>query len=118
MTDPYRALRRSLHRGRRLTALALIALQGAIALSPLWERSSEGRLAAHTEQDGARHVGLHNEETCIVCAVRTLHAAAAARTFDFVTAPRMLVAASVAPLAIRAREPARSKLSRAPPLSG
>ena|ERR1017187_10600632 len=118
MADPYRALRRSLLRGRRLTALALLALQGGIALSPFWEKSSEGRLAAHTEQDGTRHVGLHNEDTCIVCATRTMHAASTARTIEIVFAPRMLIVASVAPRAIPPHEPARTNLSRAPPLSG
>jgi hypothetical protein len=118
MTDPYRALRRSLLRGRRLTALALVALQGAIALSPMWESHREVRLDTHAEQDGTRDVGLHNEATCIVCAVRTLHAAASAGTFDFVTAPRMLVVASVTLRAVPSRHPARTNLSRAPPLSG
>jgi hypothetical protein len=95
-----------------------MALQGGIALSPLWEARSEVRLDTHAEQDGTRDVGLHNEATCIVCAVRTLHAAASARTFDFVTAPRMLVVASFAARAIPSRDPARTNLSRAPPLSG
>jgi hypothetical protein len=118
MTDPYRALRRSLQRGRRLTALALVALQGAIALSPMWESHGEVRLDTHAEQDGTRDVGLHNEATCIVCAVRTLHAAAAPRTFDFVTAPRMLVVASFAARAVPSADPARTHHSRAPPLTG
>jgi hypothetical protein len=55
---------------QRLAAVALFALQGAMALSPLWEPGSEARMSAHAEQDGARHLNLHNEATCALCSVR------------------------------------------------
>ena len=56
--------------GRRLAALGLFALQGAIAVSPLLEQRSEVRLAAHAEQNGTRHDNAHNEETCALCSAR------------------------------------------------
>jgi len=118
MTDAYHLLRQSLHRGRRLTALALIALQGGIAASPLWEPASEGRLAAHTEQDGAQHKGLHNEATCVVCAVRTLHASAADKPVSLMAAQPLRLVATVAPHVMASRERVRTNLSRAPPVTG
>jgi hypothetical protein len=61
----------------RQFALALLfALQGAITLSPLIEPSEKGRMGAHAEERGARHKYQHDESTCAVCAVRSLHAAA------------------------------------------
>lgn len=58
---------------RRLALGALFALQGAIALAPLAEPSDKGRLGAHIEQQGAKHAYQHDETTCVVCAVRSLH---------------------------------------------
>jgi len=64
------ALRGSRRRLLRLTSLAVLFLQGAMALSPLAEPRDEARLSAHAEQDGTRHVNLHNEATCVLCSAR------------------------------------------------
>ncbi len=52
---------------------ALFALQGAITVSPLLEPTEKGRLGAHAEEQGAQHKYQHDETTCAVCAVRSLH---------------------------------------------
>ncbi|MGH7656154.1 MAG: hypothetical protein ACREN6_15995, partial [Gemmatimonadaceae bacterium] len=58
---------------RRIALAALFALQGAIALAPLAETTEKGRLGAHAEPKGAQHKYQHDEATCAVCAVRSLH---------------------------------------------
>jgi hypothetical protein len=63
---------------RHQVALAvLVALQGAIALSPLLESNERGRMPVHVEQQGATHRYQHNEATCAVCTVRALHSSPA-----------------------------------------
>ena len=63
---------------RRKTALlALLALQGAIALSPLLEPTEKGRLGAHAEEQGAQHKYQHDEATCAVGSVRAMHSSPA-----------------------------------------
>jgi hypothetical protein len=45
-------------------------LQVVIATSALWEPRKEVRLGNHVEQDGARHLDMHNEATCALCSAR------------------------------------------------
>ena len=54
-----------------------VALQGAIALSPLLESNERGRMPVHVEQQGATHQYQHDEATCAVCTVRALHSSPA-----------------------------------------
>jgi hypothetical protein len=68
-------LRRQSGWHRKLVLAVLFALQGAITFAPLLEASERGRMGAHAEEQGARHKYQHNEATCAVCAVRSLHAA-------------------------------------------
>jgi hypothetical protein len=56
---------------------ALFVLQGAITLSPLIEPNEKGRMGAHAEEKGAQHKYQHDETTCSVCSVRSLHSAPA-----------------------------------------
>jgi hypothetical protein len=70
-------LRRQTGWPRKLALAALFALQGAITLSPLLEVTERGRMGAHAEERGARHKYQHDEATCAVCAVRSLHSAPA-----------------------------------------
>ena len=70
-------LRRPNGWSRRFALAALFALQGAIALAPLVEPSEKGRLGAHAEGQGAQHKYQHDESTCAVCAVRSMHSAPA-----------------------------------------
>ena len=73
MMSRSRRLRR-LSGWRHPVALAvLLALQAAIALSPLLEIGERGRMGAHAEQQGAQHKYQHDETTCAVCAVRSMH---------------------------------------------
>lgn len=102
---------------RRGVFAALLALQGAVVLSPAWEPRPTGALGAHVEETGARHLDLHNEATCALCAVRSLHVVAPARSV-VPTAHlliRALVAFGMGTAPVRDALPAH--LSRAPPPS-
>lgn len=57
---------------RRVTAVALLALQVALVLAPLGEQRSEVRRDSHIESLGSRHLFAHDEATCTVCSVRSL----------------------------------------------
>ncbi|MFI5310673.1 MAG: hypothetical protein ACHQQ3_05540 [Gemmatimonadales bacterium] len=105
-------------RRRRVISLAMLALQGVIAVSPLWEPTLDVPLRSHAERHAARHPGMHNEATCAVCAVRLLSASLPVRAVHFDA-----TAAQVQPVVPRASAPARrdaapANLSRAPPLAG
>ena len=69
-------LRHPTHPGRlrtmrhRIVAIAVLVLQVAVAASALWEPGAEMRLDTHAERNGARHVDLHNEATCLLCSAR------------------------------------------------
>ena len=67
-------LRRWRHRARQALSLTLLALQGGIVVSPLWEShgQKEMRPKPHVEQSGARHIDMHDETTCLMCSVRSL----------------------------------------------
>jgi hypothetical protein len=92
----------------------LFVLQIVIAVSPLVESREEGRLIAHVEQDGTRHVNLHNEATCALCSVRAQKAmpAPAATPVGSARSPiAPTVATYTAPLTVGAT----TNRSRAPP---
>jgi hypothetical protein len=95
--------------------VALFALQGAIAVSPLLDTRDDGGMAVHVENHGTRHAYLHNEDTCAVCAVRSLHS-----TVPVVACPPVAVVCHETVAAIRLDEaPDRPNVStlrsRAPP---
>ena len=98
----------------RLASLALLALQGAVALSPLVEGRSEQRLGAHAEQDGARHLNLHNEDTCALCSARA-QTAMPAEPAPAIAGAALKVVAAMETYAAPAREQAHHNRSRAPP---
>lgn len=110
--------RLALHRAssmRRVAATFVLLLQAAVVVSAVVEPPAQRPLVAHMEQPGARHVGLHNEATCLVCAVRAMQAAPAASD-DLTT--RASRAAGVEPAAGVQVEDSRAVLtnrSRAPP---
>jgi hypothetical protein len=99
---------------RRLALAALFALQGAIALAPLAEPSEKGRLGAHAEQKGAQHKYQHDEATCVVCAVRSLHCSPAQSCPPIVDERQHSVVALEAPVA-PALHANPTALPRAPP---
>ena len=102
---------------RRLAVAALLALQGAIALAPLAEPSEKGRLGAHAEQRGAQHQYQHDETTCAVCAVRSLHCSPAQACPPIILEHEQMAASLDAPLAPAFRvDP--TALPRAPPQLG
>ena len=108
-------LRRPRSSVRRLVALALFALQGGIVASPFMEPRSEGRLSAHAEQDGARHVNLHNEATCALCSVRAQTSMPAQGATE-IACPRHETGTAMESYAAPSCEDAPNNLSRAPPL--
>ncbi|MFI5309694.1 MAG: hypothetical protein ACHQQ3_00560 [Gemmatimonadales bacterium] len=98
----------------RVASLALLALQGAVVASPLVEPRGEGRLGAHAEQDGARHLNLHNEATCALCSARAQTSMPGQVTPD-IECLRAQVVAALETYAAPTREDAHGTLSRAPP---
>ena len=108
------ALRRPNGWCRRLALAALLALQGAIALAPLAEPSDKGRLGAHAEQQGAQHQYQHDDSTCAVCAVRSLHCSPAQSCPPIVDEHQQSVVALETPVAPALRV-GPTALPRAPP---
>ncbi len=93
---------------------ALFALQGAITLSPLLEPNEKGRMPVHVEQQGATHRYQHNEATCAICAVRSLHSSPAQTCPAIACDRQQTVAALDAPVTPAFRvDP--TALPRAPP---
>jgi hypothetical protein len=100
---------------RRQIALAvLFALQGAIALAPLLEASEKGRMGAHAEQRGAQHKYQHDDRTCAVCAVRSLHSSPA-QSCPAIACERQQTVAALDARVSPARRVAPTALPRAPP---
>jgi hypothetical protein len=93
---------------------ALFVLQGAITLSPLLEPSEKGRMGAHAEPQGAQHKYQHDETTCAVCSVRSLHSSPAQTCPAIACDRQQTVAALDAPVTPAFRvDP--TALPRAPP---
>jgi hypothetical protein len=107
--------RRIPHWQRRFMAVLVFMLQAGVALTPLVHHDGR-RPTAHTERRGNQHSAAHNEQTCIVCAVRV----AQARVADRVALPaaeRALPAMAIAYVgAVAPRAPPTSNSSRAPPV--
>jgi hypothetical protein len=99
---------------KRVMLAALIALQGVIAFSPLLEVSERGRLGAHVEQQGASHRYQHDEGTCAVCKVRSMHSAPAGAG-PILVAERLHTDASRSAPVAPPRTLAHATLPRAPP---
>ena len=107
-------LRRQFGWHRKLVFAVLFALQSAITLSPLIEPSEKGRLGAHAEQQGAQHKYQHDETTCAVCAVRSLHSSPSQTCPAVVCETQQSVAALDTPPAPAYRSDPTA-LPRAPP---
>ena len=110
-TDPL--LRPSVWR-RRIALAVLFALQGAITVSPLLEPGEKGRIGAHAEEQGAQHKYQHDETTCAVCAVRSLHSSPAQGCPPIVCERQRVIAALETPVA-PSRRADSTTLPRAPP---
>ncbi|MHB1312570.1 MAG: hypothetical protein ACYC3L_11200 [Gemmatimonadaceae bacterium] len=106
------------HRLRRIAALALFALQGAVALSPIAEPVHTGRPVAHVEEQGSTHVYSHDESTCAVCIVGSLHALVPGGTAGIATPPGRHDVLSLVSRAAPAPDVVPANHSRAPPLAG
>jgi hypothetical protein len=115
MPGIFLALRGPRRRLLRVASLALLALQGAVVASPLVEVRSEGHLGAHAEQDGTRHLNLHDAATCALCSARAQTSMPAQVTPE-IDCPRLQVVAALETYAAPSREDAHYNLSRAPPL--
>lgn len=99
---------------RQVALTVLLALQGAISLSALLEPTEKGWMGAHAEQQGAVHQYQHDESTCAVCSVRSLHPSPAQSCAPIVCERQHSVAALDAP-AIPAVRVDPTTLPRAPP---
>ena len=99
---------------RRIALALLVALQGAISVAPLLETSEKGRLGAHAEEQGAQHRYQHDESTCAVCAVRSLHSSPAQNCAPIACERQQAVAVHDAP-AGPSRRADPTALPRAPP---
>lgn len=101
---------------RRVLGALVLALQVVFIASAMWEPRPSVRLGTHVEQPGTRHAGMHDEASCTVCAVRTMHAPPAERVEPEwrMVPPASTVAVIVASL--YSRDQADPGLSRAPPV--
>ncbi len=99
---------------RQFALVVLFALQGAITLSPLLEANEKGRMGAHAEEQGAQHKYQHDETTCAVCAVRSLHSSPAQVCPAIMCERQHTVAALDTPVA-PSRRVDPTALPRAPP---
>ncbi|HVZ47258.1 MAG TPA: hypothetical protein VG916_00615 [Gemmatimonadaceae bacterium] len=105
-----------MHRvARRVVGGALFALQAIIAGSWVAEPVGPVRLDTHTEDYGARHLGLHNESTCLACAVRAMHVVPAPTPDAVAVVPDVRRAEPTAADARRERPVVGTNRSRAPP---
>jgi hypothetical protein len=105
-----------LHRlTRRFVGGALFALQAVIAGSWVAEPVGPVRLDTHTEDYGTRHLGLHNESTCLACAVRAMHIVAAPAPDAVDVSPDVRRAEPAAAESGRERPTVGTNRSRAPP---
>ncbi len=100
--------------GRQIALVVLLALQGAITFAPLLEANEKGRMGAHAEERGARHKYQHDETTCAVCAVRSLHASPPQSCVPLDCERQKTVAALGVPVA-PSRQVTPTALPRAPP---
>jgi hypothetical protein len=99
----------------RVLAAVTLVVQLGVASWPALEQRAPVLRGMHTETQGEWHLGLHDEATCTVCAVRLSHAAAASRVVG--TEPRaQLHPADAVTVAIGPwRHGSRSHSTRAPP---
>ena len=100
---------------RRVALCALFALQGSLALSPLLEPRDTRAPAAHMERTGERHLNVHNESTCMLCAARALHAAPSLPAAPAMLGARLSLYPSQSTGAVPALDDFGSHPSRAPP---
>ncbi len=102
---------------RRVALFALFALELAVAFGPILEPHREAT-ETHIEQTGTTHHHLvHNEDTCVFCALRTLGQLPAHGGVAIPSAApaRINRAAAFAPTASGDR---LANSSRAPPVTG
>jgi hypothetical protein len=100
---------------RHLILCAVLALQGSVAASPIFESRETGTPAAHMERKGERHLNVHNESICMLCAVRAMHAAPALPSEPVLLEAEHSRYPAAVPHAVPAREEYGSHPSRAPP---
>ena len=102
---------------RRVALFAMLAVEFAVVLGPIVEPHHEAT-AAHVEQTGTTHHHLvHNEETCAVCALRSLRTLPSHGdvVIAAVAPAGFLLAAAFSPAAARG---GAVNSSRAPPVAG
>ena len=70
---------------RQLALVAMLLVQAMFVASPLFEPHATGAPVTHVEEPGARHVDMHNEESCVVCSVRAMDVVIAAPAASITT---------------------------------
>jgi hypothetical protein len=108
---------RKRERFRRVAALALFALQGAVALSPMVDPVQANRPQTHVEERGAVHPYAHDEAKCALCAARSMHAAVPARSYSIPASTGQQGAQLLVSLSAPTPDAGPTNLSRAPPLT-
>jgi len=118
MMSGFGTLRRLPPAVRRFAALALLVLQGALVLAPMWEPASTVTPVTHIEELGSRHFDVHDDATCAVCQWRLLDSSPAIPAYlvDAVV-QRHAAPADVFRLG-RVQESSSSTRTRAPPIAG
>ena len=98
----------------RFVAVLMLVVQVSVVMEPLTDH--DGRVpAGHVEHRGNRHPKAHNEQTCVICAVRALQSpASAVVTPPVLRSTRVRIETAFADVA-PARDPPASNSSRAPP---
>jgi hypothetical protein len=105
------------HWVRRTALLALIALEMAVAISPLLEPHHVAP-ETHIEQSGATHHFLvHNDSTCPVCALRSMGQLPSRVSVVIATAAPSYLATQLEYGILRSRDEA-AHAPRAPPIAG
>ena len=102
---------------RRAAALAMFALQGAVALATVADSAHLDRPQAHVEERGAIHPRAHDESRCALCSVRSLHLSVPARPCRIATVQGRQCAMTLIALVAPAPDVGPTNHSRAPPLA-
>ena len=105
------------HWFRRAAALAMFALQGAVALATVADSAHLDRPQAHVEERGAIHPRAHDESRCALCSVRLLHLSVPERPCGFAAEPGRRCAMTLIAVVAPAPDVGATNHSRAPPLA-
>jgi hypothetical protein len=100
----------------RAVALALLVLQGLVAVLPSFEpQPTAGAPVAHVEQQDAQHADMHDDESCALCAARNVLAVRALPMSPLVDGSHTPLPAATSDKIATPADARVGNLSRAPP---